>query len=66
MRPGLWWRGCERPGHDEAMGAYSDAFSHAAFARLGPCRPDVRSPSRLLPASIRDEIRGILCTRSLS
>jgi 4-hydroxy-tetrahydrodipicolinate synthase len=33
-----------------------------ALAQLGLCRPDVRPPSRLLPATIKDEISGILQT----
>jgi 4-hydroxy-tetrahydrodipicolinate synthase len=33
-----------------------------ALAQLGLCRPDVRPPSRLLPASVRDEISAILRT----
>jgi 4-hydroxy-tetrahydrodipicolinate synthase len=31
-----------------------------ALAQLGLCRRDVRSPSRLLPQPIREEIAGIL------
>ena len=37
-----------------------------ALAQLGLCRPDVRPPSRPLPASIREEITGILRTWSLT
>jgi 4-hydroxy-tetrahydrodipicolinate synthase len=37
-----------------------------ALAQLGLCRRDVRPPSRLLPASITDEISGILRAWSLS
>jgi 4-hydroxy-tetrahydrodipicolinate synthase len=37
-----------------------------ALAQLSLCRPDVRPPSRLLPASIKDEISGILRAWSLS
>jgi 4-hydroxy-tetrahydrodipicolinate synthase len=37
-----------------------------ALAQLGLCRPDVRPPSRLLPASIAGEISGILRSWSLS
>ena len=31
-----------------------------ALAQLGLCRADVRPPSRLLPADVKDEIRAIL------
>jgi len=37
-----------------------------ALAQLGLCRRDVRPPSRLLPANIREEISGILRSWSLS
>jgi 4-hydroxy-tetrahydrodipicolinate synthase len=37
-----------------------------ALAQLGLCRRDVRPPSRLLPASIQEEITGILRSWSLS
>jgi 4-hydroxy-tetrahydrodipicolinate synthase len=37
-----------------------------ALAQLGLCRPDVRPPSRPLPASVKDEISGILRAWSLT
>jgi 4-hydroxy-tetrahydrodipicolinate synthase len=37
-----------------------------ALAQLGLCRPDVRPPSRPLPASIKEEISGILRAWSLT
>jgi 4-hydroxy-tetrahydrodipicolinate synthase len=37
-----------------------------ALAQLGLCGRDVRPPSRLLPANIREEISGILGSWSLS
>jgi 4-hydroxy-tetrahydrodipicolinate synthase len=37
-----------------------------ALAQLGLCRPDVRPPSRPLPANIKDEISAILRAWSLS
>jgi 4-hydroxy-tetrahydrodipicolinate synthase len=37
-----------------------------ALAQLGLCRADVRPPSRLLPASVKDEISAILASWSLA
>jgi 4-hydroxy-tetrahydrodipicolinate synthase len=37
-----------------------------ALAQLGLCRPDVRPPSRLLPAAIKQEIKQILTSWGLA
>jgi len=56
------WESCRR--FEELRGADSSADNVSvvkeALAQLGLCRPDVRPPSRLLPAPVKDEITGIL------
>jgi len=37
-----------------------------ALAQLGLCRADVRPPSRLLPADVKDDIRAILTAWGLA
>jgi len=51
---------------EELRGADSSADNVSvvkeALSQLGLCRADVRPPSRLLPADIKEEISGILAS----
>jgi 4-hydroxy-tetrahydrodipicolinate synthase len=56
------WEKVRRFEELRAAGANADNVSvvKEALAQLGLCRPDVRPPSRLLPAPVKDEITQIL------
>lgn len=56
------WSGARRFEELRAADASADnvAVVKEALAQLGLCRPDVRPPSRPLPAAIKEEITGIL------
>jgi 4-hydroxy-tetrahydrodipicolinate synthase len=61
------WEKVRRFEELRAAGANADNVSvvKEALAQLGLCRPDVRPPSRLLPAHIKDEITDILSSWGL-
>jgi 4-hydroxy-tetrahydrodipicolinate synthase len=62
------WEKVRRFEELRAAGANADNVSvvKEALAQLGLCRPDVRPPSRLLPAAIKQEIKQILTSWGLA